>query len=185
MQDQPQPGSKGKGNKGTGGKHKKKYKKLIKFIEGFGFRQKSSKNKMVYKHPKRKCQIVFAQTSSDTNAPAAIVQTIKKVFGQCQPPIDLSLIPEDIMRMKMAGMSWQEGRDKGAMSEYDRKSIEVSSIISYEDMLDNILLEPDYERVSTEMTSEGKNELKLLAEKKHLTMGELIEQMMAVYKDNQ
>jgi hypothetical protein len=164
----PQAGSKGKGNKGVGGKHKKKYKKIIKFIEGQGFMFASDRNKLVYKHPDRKCQIVLAQTSSDTNAPAHIVQVIKKVFSQCQPPIDLSTIPAEINLMRMAGMSWQEEKDK-----------------TMEDVLDSILLEPDYERVSTDMTTEGKNELKLLAEKKGITMGELIEQMMAVYKDNQ
>jgi len=168
MQQSPQAGARGKGNKGTGGKHKKKYKKIIKFIESMGFVFASDKNKMVYKHPKRKCQIVFAQTSSDTNAPAAIVQTIKKCFSQCQPPIALSKIPADINLMRMyAGMSWGE------------------KIQTMEDVLDSILLEPDYERVSTEMTTDGKKNLKEMAENKGITMGELIEEMIVVYKDTQ
>ncbi len=164
----PKPQAGSKGGFTPAGKHKKKYKMLIKFIETMGFVFASNKNKVVYKHPDRKCQIIFASTPSDRNAPSAIVQNIKKTFAHCQPPIALSKIPDNIMRMKMAGMSWQEEKDK-----------------TMEDVLDSILLLPDYERVSTEMTADGKKDLKSLAEKKGLTMGELIEEMMIVYKDRQ
>jgi hypothetical protein len=51
------------------------------------------------------------------------------------------------------------------------------------DLLDSYVV--DYERVSTEMTADGKQELKSLAEKNSFTMGEMIEEMIVVYKDKQ
>jgi len=161
----PQAGAKGKGFRPTG-KHKKKTKEIIKWIESIGFEFVSQKNKAVYKHPDRKCSIFFSITPSDTNAVAAMVQSIRKVLRNCKPPFDVDKMPANISRLRLVG-------------KLDDRSKEQT----IGDWLDSFVV--DYERVSTEMTADGKKELKSLAEKKGITMGELIEEMIVVYKDNQ
>jgi hypothetical protein len=46
-------------------------------------------------------------------------------------------------------------------------------------------VEGDFSRISTEMTTDAKEELKMLSEQKGITMGELIEEMMEVYQKHQ
>ncbi len=161
----PQSGAKGK-RFNPSGKHRKQTKEIIKWIESLGFEFVSQRDKVVYKHPEWKCSILFSQTSSDTNAPAAMVQSIRKVLKSCDPPFDIDKIPENINRMRLVGKMDVEEKE-----------------LTMGDVLDSFVV--DYDRVSTEMTADGKQELKSLAETKGITMGELIEEMMIVYKDKQ
>ena len=46
-------------------------------------------------------------------------------------------------------------------------------------------VEDNFSRISTEMTTDAKEKLKMLSEQKGITMGELIEEMMEVYQKYQ
>ena len=46
-------------------------------------------------------------------------------------------------------------------------------------------VDDNFSRVSTEMTTNAKEKLKMLSEQKGITMGELIEEMMDVYEKTQ
>ena len=52
------------------------------------------------------------------------------------------------------------------------------------DVLD-ACVEDNFSRISTEMTTDAKEKLKMLSEQKGITMGELIEEMMDVYQKTQ
>jgi len=163
----PQPGSKGSKGFNPSGKHKKNTKVLVKWLESIGYEFVSQNNKVVFKNPDwKRSAIFFGQTPSDTNAVGAMVRTVKKVLRNCEPPFDVDKMPKNISRLRLVGE--MDGEEKEE---------------TIGDWLDSLVV--DYERVSTEMTADGKKDLKLLAEKKGITMGELIEEMIVVYKDSQ
>jgi len=162
----PQVGSKGGKKSFTPtGKHRKQTKKIVKYIEGLGFVFLSQKNHIIFKHPDRNCRITFATTPSDRNYIAGCVRRIRKVLKNCDPPFDIDKMPAEINKMRMVGI--------GEMNEEQTMG----------DVLDSYIT--DYEKVSTEMTTDGKKHLKILSEEKGITMGEMIEEMMDVYEKTQ
>ena len=151
------------------GKHSKSIKKIVKLIESLGFEFIKQSNKVHFKHPKRKCSIFFAGTPSDQNAVRQIVRRLKKDLLNCQPPIDLSSLPsgKNLNQLRMI-------KGVGEMEYEPTMSDELDACI-----------EGDFSRISTEMTTDAKEELKMLSEQKGITMGELIEEMMEVYQKHQ
>ena len=151
------------------GKHSKPIKKIVKIIEDLGFVFIIKSNKVHFKHPKRKCSIFFAGTPSDQNAVRQIVRRLKKDLLNCQPPIDLSSLPsgKNLNQLRMI-------KGVGEMEYEPTMSDELDACI-----------EGDFSRISTEMTTDAKEELKMLSERKGITMGELIEEMMEVYQKHQ
>ena len=162
----PQAGAKGRKFKPFG-MHKKSYKPIIKWIEEMGFEFVSQKNHAIWKHPERKCSsISIATTPTDRNYVQGLVNKIRKVCENCNPPIFIDKLPASISKLRLVGK--MDGGEKE---------------LTMGDLLDSYVV--DYQRVSTEMTADGKQELKSLAETKGITMGEMIEEMMIVYKDKQ
>jgi predicted RNA binding protein YcfA (HicA-like mRNA interferase family) len=151
------------------GKHSKPIKKIVKIIEDLGFVFIKQSNKVHFKHPKRKCSVFFAGTPSDQNAVRQIVRRLKKDLLNCQPPIDLSSLPsgKNLNQLRMI-------KGVGEMEYEPTMSDELDACI-----------EGDFSRISTEMTTDAKEELKMLSERKGITMGELIEEMMEVYQKHQ
>ena len=151
------------------GKHSKPIKKIVKIIEDLGFVFIKQSNKVHFKHPKRKCSVFFAGTPSDQNAVRQIVRRLKKDLLNCQPPIDLSSLPsgKNLNQLRMI-------KGIGEMEYEPTMSDELDACI-----------EGDFSRISTEMTTDAKEELKMLSEQKGITMGELIEEMMEVYQKHQ
>ena len=151
------------------GKHSKPIKKIVKIIEDLGFEFIKQSNKVHFKHPKRKCSVFFAGTPSDQNAVRQIVRRLKKDLLNCQPPIDLSSLPsgKNLNQLRMI-------KGVGEMEYEPTMSDELDACI-----------EGDFSRISTEMTTDAKEELKMLSEQKGITMGELIEEMMDVYEKTQ
>jgi hypothetical protein len=151
------------------GKHSKPIKKIVKIIEDLGFVFIKQSNKVHFKHPKRKCSVFFAGTPSDQNAVRQIVRRLKKDLLNCQPPIDLSSLPsgKNLNQLRMI-------KGIGEMEYEPTMSDELDACI-----------EGDFSRISTEMTTDAKEELKMLSERKGITMGELIEEMMEVYQKHQ
>ncbi len=157
-----QPGSKGKDNK-PGGKHKKSYKKLIKIIEGLGFEFVSSKNHLKYRHPERSCSITIASTPSSKNAMKSIINNVKRALLQCQPPIDVKQIPAELNQLRLFS-----------------KMDEAQTV---SDLMDACITE--FSKITTEMNTDAKEELKMLSQQKGMTMGGVIEEMIDVYKNAQ
>ena len=151
------------------GKHSKPIKKIVKLIESLGFVFIKQSNKVHFKHPKRKCSIFFAGTPSDQNAVRQIVRRLKKDLLNCQPPIDLNSLPSGKMLNQLRMI-----KGVGEMEYEPTMSDELDACV-----------EGDFSRISTEMTTDAKEELKMLSERKGITMGELIEEMMEVYQKHQ
>ena len=151
------------------GKHSKPIKKIVKIIEDLGFEFVKQSNKVHFKHPKRKCSVFFAGTPSDQNAVRQIVRRLKKDLLNCQPPIDLNSLPSGKMLNQLRMI-----KGVGEMEYEPTMSDELDACI-----------EGDFSRISTEMTTDAKEELKMLSEQKGITMGELIEEMMEVYQKHQ
>jgi len=150
----------------SGGKHRKSINKIVKIIENLGFEFVSQKNKVHFKHPKRKCSIFFSLTASDQNAVRQIVRRLKKDLLNCQPPIDVNSLPANLHQLRLKGVGEME--DEPTMG----------------DVLD-ACVDDNFSRISTEMTTDAKEKLKMLSEQKGITMGELIEEMMDVYQKTQ
>jgi len=148
------------------GKHSKSIKKIVKIIEDLGFEFVKQSNKVHFKHPTRKCSIFFAGTPSDQNAVKSIVRRLKKDLLNCEPPIDVNSLPANLNQIRMKGIGEME--DEPTMG----------------DELD-ACAEDNFSRISTEMTTDAKEKLKILSEQKGITMGELIEEMMEVYEETQ
>ena len=151
------------------GKHKKSLKKIVKLIESIGFEFVGQSNKVHFKHPKRKCSIFFAGTPSDQNAVRQIVRRLKKDLLNCQPPFDVNSLPGNVnlnqLRLK---------KGIGEMEDEPTMGDELDACA-----------EDNFSRISTEMTTDAKEKLKMLSEQKGITMGELIEEMMEVYQKYQ
>ena len=148
------------------GKHGKSLKKIIKIIEDLGFEVVSQKKHIIFKHPTRGCSIVFASTPSDANAVRQIVRRLKKDLMHCQPPIDVNSLPVSINHWRMKGNG--ETEDEPTMG----------------DELDSCV-EDNFSSISTEITTDAKEKLKMLSDQKGITMGVLIEEMMDVYQKTQ
>ena len=151
------------------GKHSKPIKKIVKIIEDLGFEFIKQSNKVHFKHPKRKCSVFFAGTPSDQNAVRQIVRRLKKDLLNCQPPIDLNSLPSGKMLNQLRMI-----KGVGEMEYEPTMSDELDACV-----------EGDFSKISTEMTTDAKEELKMLSEQKGITMGELIEEMMEVYQKHQ
>jgi len=150
----------------SGGKHRKSINKIVKIIENLGFEFVSQKNKVHFKHPKRKCSIFFSLTASDQNAVRQIVRRLKKDLLNCQPPIDVKSLPANLHQLRLKGVGEME--DEPTMG----------------DVLD-ACVDDNFSRISTEMTTDAKEKLKMLSEQKGISMGELIEEMMVSYEKTQ
>ena len=148
------------------GKHENSLKKIIKIIENLGFEFVSQKKHVLFKHPTRGCSIVFASSPSDANAIRQIVRRLKKDLMHCQPPIDVNSLPANTNQFKM----------KGLVEMVDEQTIGDEMDACVEDNISSI---------STEMTTDSKEKLKILSDQKGITMGELIEEMMDVYQKTQ
>ena len=146
------------------GKHSKSIKKIVKLIESIGFEFVKQSNKVHFKHPKRRCSIFFASSPSDQNAVRQIVRRLKKDLLNCEPPIDLNSLPGNLNLNQLRMI-----KGVGEMEYEPTMSDELDACI-----------EGDFSRISTEMTTDAKEELKMLSERKGITMGELIEEMMEV-----
>ena len=151
------------------GKHSKSIKKIVKLIESIGFEFVKQSNKVHFKHPKRRCSIFFASSPSDQNAVRQIVRRLKKDLLNCEPPIDVNSLPsgKNLNQLRMI-------KGVGEMEYEPTMSDELDACV-----------EGDFSRISTEMTTDAKEELKMLSERKGITMGELIEEMMEVYQKHQ
>ena len=147
------------------GKHGKSLKKIIKIIEDLGFVFVSQKKHVIFKHPTRGCSIVFASTPSDANAVRQIVRRLKKDLMHCQPPIDVNSLPASINQLRMKHID--EMKDEPTMGD------EMDACV-----------EDNFSSISTEITTDIKNKLKILSDQKGITMGELIEEMMDLYQKN-
>ena len=150
----------------SGGKHRKSINKIVKIIENLGFEFVSQKNKVHFKHPKRKCSIFFSLTASDQNAVRQIVRRLKKDLMNCQPPIDVNRLPSSLNQLRLKGI--------GEMENEPTMGDELDACV-----------DDSFSRVSTEMTTDAKEKLKMLSEQKGITMGELIEEMMVSYEKTQ
>ena len=148
------------------GKHEKSLKKIIKIIEDLGFEFVNQNKHVIFKHPTRGCSIVFASTPSDANAVRQIVRRLKKDLMHCQPPIDVKSLPASINQLRMKGIDEME--DEPTMGD------EIDAFV-----------EDYFSCISTEMTTDSKEKLKMLSDQKGITMGELIEEMMDFYQKNQ
>ena len=148
------------------GKHSKSIKKIVKEIENIGFEFVSQSNKVHFKHPNRRCSIFWSLTPSDQNAVRQIVRRLKKDLLNCQPPIDVKSLPANLHQLRLKGV--------GEMEYEPTMSDELDACV-----------EGDFSRISTEMTTDAKEELKMLSEQKGITMGELIEEMMVSYEKTQ
>ena len=165
--DKRQQGSKRKFK--PAGKHSKSLKKIVKLIESIGFEFVGQSNKVHFKHQKRKCSIFFAGTPSDQNAVRNIVRRLKKDLLNCEPPIDVNSLPASFRQLNQL-------RLKGIG--------EMENEPTMGDALD-ACVDDSFSRVSTEMTTDAKEKLKMLSEQKGITMGELIEEMMVSYEKTQ
>ena len=150
----------------SGGKHRKSINKIVKIIEGLGFEFVKQSNKVHFKHLKRKCSIFFGVTPSDGNAVRQIVRRLKKDLMKCQPPIDVKSLPANLHQLRLKGVGEME--DEPTMG----------------DVLD-ACVDDNFSRISTEMTTDAKEKLKMLSDQKGITMGDLIEEMMDVYEKTQ
>ena len=65
------------------GEQGKSIKKIIKIIEGLGFKFISQKKYVIFRHPTRGCSIVFASTPPDVNTVRQIVRRLKKDLIHC------------------------------------------------------------------------------------------------------
>ena len=148
------------------GKHSKPIKKIVKLIEDLGFEFVKQSNKVHFKHPERKCSIFFGVTPSDGNAVRQIVRRLKKDLMKCQPPIDVNSLPSSLNQLRMKGI--------GEMDNEPTMGDELDSCV-----------DDNFSRISTEMTTDAKEKLKMLSEQKGITMGEMIEEMMEVYEETQ
>ena len=151
----------------SGGKHRKSINKIVKIIEDLGFEFVGQSNKVHFKHPKRRCSIFFASSPSDQNAVRQIVRRLKKDLLKCQPPIDVNSLPSSINQLRMQGIIGQSENEPSVGDELDA------------------CVEDNFSRISTEMTTDAKEKLKMLSEQKGITMGELIEEMMVSYEKTQ
>ena len=150
----------------SGGKHRKSINKIVKIIEDLGFEFVGQSNKVHFKHPKRKCSIFFGVTPSDQNAVRQIVRRLKKDLLNCEPPIDVNSLPANLNQLRLKGIGEME--DEPTMG----------------DVLD-ACVEDNFSRISTEMTTDAKEKLKMLSEQKGISMGDLIEEMIDVYEKTQ
>ena len=151
------------------GKHRKSIKVIVKEIENIGFEFVSQSNKVHFKHPNRRCSIFWSLTPSDQNAVRQIVRRLKKDLLNCEPPIDVNSLPAsfrqlDQLRLKGIG--------------------EMENEPTMGDALD-ACVDDSFSRVSTEMTTDAKEKLKMLSEQKGITMGEMIEEMIVLYEKTQ
>ena len=148
------------------GNHGKSLKNIIKVIENLGFEFVSQNNHVIFKHPTRGCSIVFASTPSDANAVRQIVRRLKKDLMHCQPPIDVNSLPASTNQFRTKGVDEME--DEPTMGD------EMDACV-----------EDNFSSISTEMTTDSKEKLKMLLDQKGMTMGELIEEMLDVYQNTQ
>ncbi len=158
------------------GKHSKSIKKIVKIIEDLGFEFVKQSNKVHFKHPKRKCSIFFAGTPSDQNAVRSIVRRLKKDLLNCEPPIDVNSLPSG-KNLNQLRLTKGIGSLSSSLSQLDDEP-------TMGDELD-ACVEDNFSRISTEMNADAKESLKMLSEQKGITMGELIEEMLEVYKKHQ
>ena len=160
----------------AGGKHKKPIKKIVKLIESLGFEFIKQSNKVHFKHPKRKCSIFFSATPSDQNDVRQIVRRLKKDLLNCEPPIDVDSFP--------SGKMLNQLRLTKGIGSLDPSLSQLDDEPTMGDELDAIV-EDNFSRISTEISNDAKEDIKTLSERKGMTMGELIEEMLEVYKKNQ
>ena len=158
------------------GKHSKSIKKIVKLIESLGFEFIKQSNKVHFKHPKRKCSIFFAGTPSDQNAVRQIVKRLKKDLLNCEPPIDVNSLP--------IGKNLNQLRLTKGIGSLSPSLSQLDDEPTMGDELD-ACVEDNFSRISTEISNDTKEDLKTLSERKGMTMGELIEEMLEVYKKNQ
>ena len=148
------------------GKHRKSIKRIVKVIENLGFEFVSADNKVYFINSDRKCSIFFSQIASDVNAVRQIVRKLKKDLLNCDAPIDVDSLPANLDLLRLKGI--------GKMEEEPTIGDVLDACVS-----DN------YSRISTEITIKTKEKLKKCSEKKGISIGELIEQMMDVYQKSQ
>jgi predicted component of type VI protein secretion system len=158
------------------GKHSKSIKKIVKLIESIGFEFVKQSNKVHFKHPKRRCSIFFASSPSDQNAVRQIVRRLKKDLLNCEPPIDVNSLPSG-KNLNQLRLTKGIGSLSSSLSQLDDEP-------TMGDELD-ACVEDNFSRISTEMNADAKESLKMLSEQKGITMGELIEEMLEVYKKHQ
>ena len=148
-----------------------KYKESLKVIGeslfqvGFNYvKDKSQHHK--FKYPTCKfCQTSFGDTPSDHRTIKNIISTIKRMCQtQCVPPIPLDKLPAKFFTIKMAGL------------------VETEKEWTILDVLNEITKTVT---LSAQVDRESREELRRMADKKGIHLGDLIEEMMDVYKKTQ
>lgn len=113
----------------------------------------------------RFCQTSFGSTPSDHRVIKRIVSTIKKMCQtQCVPPIPLDKLPAKLFTIKMAGL------------------IETENEPTILDVLNEITKRV---KLSAQVGRESREELRRIADRKGIPLGDLIEEMMEVYQKSQ
>ena len=111
------------------------------------------------------CQISIYATPSDWRAIKNIVSIIKKMcLTQCEPPIPLDKIPAKLFTIKMVGLI------------KDEKEVTLLDVL--EEVTKTVTL-------SAQVRRESREELRRMADRKGIPLGDLIEEMMEVYQKTQ
>ena len=136
------------------------------FTAGFDYTSSAGAPHHKFSHPKCKfCTTTFPLTPSDYRTIKNTITSIKKMcLTQCVPPISLDKLSAKFFTIKMAGFS------------------ETEKEITILDVLDEI---GRTVTLTAQVFPETRDELKGMADSKGMAYGDLIEEMMDVYKKTQ
>ena len=149
------------------GKYKEQLQVIGESLISVGFNYVKDKNQHhKFKHKTcRFCQTSFPDTPSDHRTIKNIVSTIKRMCQvQCVPPIPLDKLPAKFFTIKMAGL------------------VETEKEWTILDVLNEITKTVT---LSAQVDREIREELRIMADKKGITLGVLIEEMKEVYEKTQ
>ena len=100
---------------------------------------------------------------------------MKKDLLNCEPPIDVNSLP--------IGKNLNQLRLTKGIGSLSPSLSQLDDEPTMGDELD-ACVKDNFSRISTEISNDTKEDLKTLSERKGMTMGELIEEMLEVYKKN-
>ncbi len=149
------------------GKYKEQLQVIGESLISVGFNYVKDKNQHhKFKHKTcRFCQTSFPDTPSDHRTIKNIVSTIKRMCQvQCVPPIPLDKLPAKLFTIKMAGL------------------VETEKEWTILDVLNEITKTVT---LSAQVDREMREELRRMADKKGIHLGDLIEEMKEVYENTQ
>ena len=119
-----------------------------------------------FKHNEcRFCQTSISSSPGSKNSIKEIVSTIKRMcLTQCEPPIPLDKIPAKLFTIKKVGLI------------KDEKEVTLLDVL--EEVTKTVTL-------SAQVRRESREELRRMADRKGIPLGDLIEEMMEVYEKTQ